>query len=31
VGTEGVDCIYVVLESDQWWALVNTVMNIRVS
>jgi hypothetical protein len=30
-GWEGVDWIHLTLDRDQWWALVNTVMNLRVA
>jgi hypothetical protein len=30
MGLEGVDCIYLVQERDQRWALVNKVMNLQV-
>jgi hypothetical protein len=30
VGREGVDWIHVAQGRDQWWALVNTVMNLLV-
>jgi hypothetical protein len=30
VGWEGVDCIHLAQDRDQWLALVNTVMNLRV-
>jgi len=30
IGWGGVDCIHVAQEMDQWWALVNTVMNLQV-
>ena len=31
VGCEGVDCIVLAQNTDRWWALVNAVMNFRVS
>jgi hypothetical protein len=31
IGWEGVDWIHLPQDTDQWWALVNTVMNLRVS
>ena len=30
VGCGGVDWIYLALDRDRWWALVNAVMNLRV-
>jgi hypothetical protein len=30
VGWDGIDWIHVTQNRDQWWALVNTVMNLRV-
>jgi hypothetical protein len=30
IGWDGVDWIYVAQGRDQWWALVNMVMNLRV-
>jgi hypothetical protein len=30
IGWEGVDCIYLVQDRDQRWAVVNTVMNLRI-
>jgi hypothetical protein len=30
IGWEGVDWIYPAPDSEQWWDLVNTVMNLRV-
>jgi hypothetical protein len=27
-GWESVDCIHLAQDSDQWWALVNTAMNL---
>jgi hypothetical protein len=30
IGSGGVDWIHVALGRDQWWAVVNTVMNLRV-
>jgi hypothetical protein len=31
IGWEAVDWIHLVVDRDQWWALVNTVMNLLVS
>jgi hypothetical protein len=28
IGWEDVDCIYLAQDGDQWWTLVNTVMNL---
>jgi hypothetical protein len=30
IGWDGMDCIHLVQDRDQWWALVNTVMKLRV-
>jgi hypothetical protein len=30
IGWEGVDWIHLAQDSDHWWAVVNTVMNLRV-
>jgi len=30
IGWEGVDSIHLVQDRDQWWALVNLVMNLQV-
>jgi hypothetical protein len=30
IGWEGVDWIYLTQARDQWWALVNTIMNLRI-
>jgi len=30
IGWEGVDCIHLAQDRDQWWALVNTVIKLRV-
>jgi hypothetical protein len=30
IGWDGMDWIYLAQNRDQWWALVNTVMNLRV-
>jgi hypothetical protein len=30
IGWEGVDCMYLVQDRDQWWALVNVVLNLWV-
>jgi hypothetical protein len=30
IGSEGVDLIHLVQDRDQWWALVNMVMNLQV-
>jgi hypothetical protein len=30
IGWGGMDCIRLVEDRDQWWAVVNTVMNLRV-
>jgi hypothetical protein len=30
IGWEGVDWMHLVHDSDQWWALVNTVINLQV-
>jgi hypothetical protein len=30
IGWEGVDWIHLALDRDQWWAVVNMVMNLRV-
>jgi hypothetical protein len=30
IGQEGVDWIYLAQDRDQWWDLVNIVMNLRV-
>jgi hypothetical protein len=30
IGWEGVDCMHLTQDRDQWWVLVNTVMNLRV-
>jgi len=30
IGCEGVDWIHLIQDRVQWWALVNTVMNLRV-
>jgi len=29
-GWEGMDCMYVLQDRDQWWVLVNTVMKLQV-
>jgi hypothetical protein len=29
IGWEGVDWIHLNKDTDQWWALINTVMNLR--
>jgi hypothetical protein len=31
IGLDGMDCIHLAQNRDQWWALVNTVMNLRVA
>jgi hypothetical protein len=31
IGWEGVDWIHVAQDREQWWALVNTVVNLQVS
>jgi hypothetical protein len=31
IGWEGVDWMHVAQDGDQWWALVNAVMNLRVA
>jgi hypothetical protein len=30
VGCEGVDLMHLAHQRDQWWVLVNTVMNLRI-
>jgi hypothetical protein len=30
IGWEGVDWMHLALDRDQWWAVVNTVMNLQV-
>jgi hypothetical protein len=30
IGWEGVDCIHVAQDRDQWWAILKTVMNLQV-
>jgi hypothetical protein len=29
-GWEGVDCMHAVKDRDQWWTVVNIIMNLRV-
>jgi hypothetical protein len=31
VGWEGIECIALAQDRERWWAVVNTVMNLRVS
>jgi hypothetical protein len=31
IGLEGVDWIHLAQDRDQWWAVANTVMNLRIA